>query len=114
MVSCPPFADPIIAGVSTLSREICTPPEINLDNRERGCIIRSDMTTLQQLLKPHGVENYRDLAALLGVTENYGYRLWTGSRPLSLPLIRRLYKKTGTAYEILIAIRGKDGKNRKR
>jgi len=64
----------------------------------------SDMT-LRQLLKPHGINSYRDLRDRCDVSREYAWMLWNGTANISLEVARKIKKATGLPLDEILEVR---------
>ena len=63
----------------------------------------SDMT-LRQLLKPHGINNYRDLRDSTGLSREYAWMLWNGTANISVEVARKIKEATGLPLDEILEV----------
>jgi plasmid maintenance system antidote protein VapI len=57
--------------------------------------------TLSELFKKHGIDRPADLVALLGVTRQYAWQLWHGTRKFTPDQALKLFDERGVPMEQL-------------
>jgi len=61
--------------------------------------------TLRQLLKPHGINNYRDLRDRTGLSREYAWMLWNRRTNVSLEVARKIKEATGLPLDEILQTR---------
>jgi transcriptional regulator with XRE-family HTH domain len=63
--------------------------------------------TLRQLLKPYGINNYRDLRDRADLSRQYAWMLWNGTADVSLEVARKIKEATGLPLDEILEARQK-------
>ena len=70
--------------------------------------------TIQELMKPFGIDTYTKLASRLGVAPSYGWKIWYGKRPITMSLAKKLHERFGFTYDAIMALSPDTNHKRKR
>ena len=69
--------------------------------------------TIQELLKPFGIDTYKKLGSRLGVVDSYAWKIWYGKRPLTMSVVRKLHSAFGFTYDAIMAVSPDNHKRKK-